>query len=130
MDDKQVVVEVAGMDLVDQTPILDIKPYIPYVDCIDDAVAGFAQQKPEALCSVQFSDHALQQLKYVKQYVAQYKITDFNEFVSQVLAQDPRPAYKKQRRDDKVYGVKLAGVNVEFCYQQQLIVVLDIKPLS
>ncbi|WP_278361048.1 TrmO family methyltransferase domain-containing protein, partial [Idiomarina abyssalis] len=58
-----VVLTVRGADLVDKTPIVDIKPYIPYVDSITDARAGFAQEKPESRMKVKFSDAAEAVLK-------------------------------------------------------------------
>ena len=104
---KQLVINISGLDLLDQTPILDIKPYIPYSDNIDYARAGFAQSEPEALLRVVFSSQAVTDInKFQKKY------TDLSMFIEQVLSQDPRPAYKKKQVDAKVYGMRLYDLNI------------------
>jgi tRNA-Thr(GGU) m(6)t(6)A37 methyltransferase TsaA len=104
---KQVIIHISGLDLLDQTPILDIKPYIPYSDNIDCALAGFAQVEPDKLLDVIFSNQAKKDLK---EY--QNKYTDLSIFIEQVLSQDPRPAYKKKTVDEKVYGMSLYDLNI------------------
>ncbi len=104
---KQTVLHISGLDLLNGTPILDIKPYIPYSDAIVDAQAGFAQAQPDAGLAVVFSQQAQADLK-------KYSDRD-NELallIEQVLQQDPRPAYKKDKADDKVYGMSLYDLNI------------------
>ena len=104
---QQTVLHISGLDLLNGTPIIDIKPYVPYSDAIIDANAGFAQQQPEAGLSVVFSKQAQADIK-------QYSDRD-NELallIEQVLQQDPRPAYKKNKADDKVYGMSLYDLNI------------------
>ena len=99
---------ISGVDLLDQTPVLDIKPYLPYVDSIQEAAAGFAQHAPEAELAVEISPTAKQELS---------KLEDGNylgELLVQVLKQDPRPAYKRASADDKVYGIKLLDYNIRW----------------
>jgi hypothetical protein len=104
---KQVIINISGLDLLDQTPILDIKPYIPYSDNIDYARAGFAQYEPAQLLNVIFSSQAEKDInKYKNQY------TDLSIFIEQVLSQDPRPAYKKKQVDEKIYGMSLYDLNI------------------
>lgn len=93
--------EVSGADLLDGTPIFDIKPYIPYSDSIDDATAGIAQHAPQQPMLVHFSEQAL--LLFKNHDIP----TGFRELIEQVLAQDPRPAYKQNKRDDKEYAMQL-----------------------
>ena len=100
------LLHVGGVDLLDKTPILDIKPYLPYVDSIVDAKAGFAQLAPANNSQVHFTKTAQHQLN------KQPKALNLTELISQVLAQDPRPAYKKHKTDNKVYGMHLHHVNV------------------
>ena len=103
---QQTVLHISGLDLLNGTPIIDIKPYVPYSDAII-ANAGFAQQQPEAGLSVVFSKQAQADIK-------QYSDRD-NELallIEQVLQQDPRPAYKKNKADDKVYGMSLYDLNI------------------
>ena len=106
-DDGQVLLDIGSCDLVDGTPIIDIKPYIPYSDAIEDAVGGFAATKPECL-EVIFSDAALASLD------TQADGAHKRQVIAEVLAQDPRPAYKKRQHDDKEYAVHLFDFNVTF----------------
>jgi tRNA-Thr(GGU) m(6)t(6)A37 methyltransferase TsaA len=96
--------KVRGADLLDGTPILDIKPYVPYVDAIPDARAGFAPEPPPARLAVRFGEAAIEELAGDAQLV---------RLIEAVLAQDPRPAYQ-QDDPERVYGVRLAEVNVRF----------------
>ncbi|HCV05480.1 MAG TPA: tRNA (N6-threonylcarbamoyladenosine(37)-N6)-methyltransferase TrmO, partial [Pseudoalteromonas sp.] len=75
----------SGIDLLDGTPILDIKPYLPYSDAMTDATAGFADTRPETDMSVEFSDEAL---AFIEKQTEQ---PELKAFISNVLKQDPRP---------------------------------------
>ena len=94
-----------GADLLDGTPILDIKPYLPYVEALPDARAGFAPEAP-ALLPVQWTPEARTQAATLA------LDADLLALIDEVLAQDPRPAYA----DDPMreYGVRLDDVNVRF----------------
>lgn len=105
--EKNVTLHISGIDLLDQTPIVDIKPYIPYSDSLPNACAGFAQAEPLASIKVTFSIKAQQELTLLKT-----KPPDLSLLIEQVLAQDPRPAYKKNQIDDKTYGMKLYNLNI------------------
>jgi len=104
---KQLIINISGLDLLDKTPVVDIKPYVPYSDHIIKAQAGFAQQQPYQALSIIFS---VQAQEAVKKYQQEY--ADLTLLIEQVLAQDPRPAYKKQQDDNKVYGMKLYDLNI------------------
>jgi len=110
---------VSGMDLLDGTPIIDIKPYLPYADIELTATAGFAQEKPNNQLTVIYSEKALEQLKEITN-------VDFKKFVSQVLAQDPRPAYQDSETSERIYGVRLSDFNVRWQIQQGVCVVIAI----
>jgi tRNA-Thr(GGU) m(6)t(6)A37 methyltransferase TsaA len=97
-----------GADLLDGTPILDIKPYVPYADAIPDARAGFAPSAPSPK-PVQWT--ALAQLQADTLQVTPL----LRALIEDVLAQDPRPAYRDAMHDTNEYGVWLDGVNVLFC---------------
>lgn len=116
----QYYLELGSVDLVNGTPIIDIKPYIPYSDSIPDAQGGYAEQEPERI-SVTFSEAAQQTL------IAHSEGEIRRAVISQVLAQDPRPAYKKNRADDKLYAVNLYDWNVKFTVNDQAIVVSAIE---
>ncbi len=112
----EVSLVVAGADLVDGTPIVDIKPYIPFTDSVPEAKGGFATQPP-ALKQVEFTQQALLDLKDLTEREQRALV--------QILAQDPRPAYKTQERDDKVYFALLLGYNIGFKAENQRIVVVE-----
>jgi len=106
IDKNSASLEISGADLLDGTPIYDIKPYIPYSDIIDDAQAGVAQEAPDQPMAVIFSEQSISQL------AALDTPSDFKLLIEQVLAQDPRPAYKKGSQDDKEYAVQLYQFDV------------------
>lgn len=116
----QLYLELGSVDLVDGTPIVDIKPYIPYSDSISDATGGYAETEPET-SQVCFSTQALTILQSRKDGLMQQQV------IEQVLAQDPRPAYKKNKSDDKEYAVNLFDLNVKFRVNGNLITVTAIE---
>ncbi|WP_232848731.1 tRNA (N6-threonylcarbamoyladenosine(37)-N6)-methyltransferase TrmO [Bowmanella yangjiangensis] len=101
--------KVGGMDLMDGTPILDIKPYLPYADAIPGASGGFANQAPEPDMQVQYAAEVIPNLLQAEQ--RQPGITDL---IKQVLAQDPRPAYKKKQQDIQEFGMHLGEFNIRW----------------
>ena len=123
LNNKQVEIHVSGLDLLDKTPIIDIKPYIPYSDAIPSADAGFAQEQPIDTLDVSFTAQANGVLQSV---VAEHP--NFKSLVEQILAQDPRPAYKQKLPqsmakdnevdtllfDDKIYGIRLYQFNIKW----------------
>ena len=110
------VLHVGGADLMDGTPIFDIKPYIPYGDCHPDATGGFTDTAGEFLLQVDFPPQLLAKLPEEKQASA-----------IGVLRHDPRPSY--QRDPDRVYGLAFAGFDIRFRVQEDLLSVIDVAPL-
>lgn len=119
---RDVIIELGGVDLVDGTPIVDIKPYIPYSDSLPDALGGFAAKEPETL-NVVFSDNAANQLH------GSHGIHK-KSVISEVLAQDPRPAYKKGKIDTKEYAVHLFNFNVRFTVNDEQVTVTALEPIE
>lgn len=116
----KVQLEISGMDLLDGTPIVDIKPYIPFSDAISDAHAGIAQEPPVEV-PVSFNELAQQKLtKLAMQH------PHLAELISAVLAQDPRPAYKKAKDDPKRYQVALYDLDIFWYARGNGIDVVDI----
>ena len=107
------VIFVAGADLMDGTPIYDIKPYVPYADCHPEAVRGFAQDAPEQKLKVDIPPHLLCLIPEGKR-----------EALAGVLAQDPRPPY--QRDSQRVYGFGFGGLEVHFTVDDGVARVVDI----
>lgn len=116
----QLFLDLGSVDLVDGTPIVDIKPYIPYSDAIGAARGGYAQTEPEQI-DVIFSPSATASLAQLSD--AELK----REVIRQVLAQDPRPAYKKGQVDMKVYAVSLYDLNVKFQVSDNFVTVTAIE---
>jgi hypothetical protein len=98
----------AGIDLLDGTPIIDIKPYLPYSDSMPNASAGFADTRPETQMSVEFSPQAVDFITQQTLY------PDLLAFITNVLKQDPRPAYKKQKNGEQSYGMTLYDFNIRW----------------
>jgi tRNA-Thr(GGU) m(6)t(6)A37 methyltransferase TsaA len=116
----EVSLRIEGADLLDKTPILDVKPYIKFVDSIDDAKSGYANEPP-SLMKVEFSKIALEKIQNTK-------IAQFKELIIEVLSQDPRPAYRHRTDSDtKSYGVLLYGINVIWCVINNIILVTDLN---
>ena len=108
------VLVVRGADLMDGTPIFDVKPYIPYADAHPDARSGFAPDAGTTL-DVRISDTLL--LKVPE---------DKRAALRGVLANDPRPRY--QRDPDRVYAMDFAGLTVRFIVSDRVLTVVDIGP--
>ena len=107
------VLHVGGADLMDGTPIFDIKPYIPYADCQPDATGGFTSTAGDFILNVDFPDELLCQLPEQKR-----------EAAIQVLSHDPRPSY--QRKPDRVYGLTFAGFDIRFRVDDDLLTVVEV----
>ena len=107
------VLYVSGADLVDGTPILDVKPYVPYADCRPEAVGGFAGEAPAAALTVEIPPELLARVPESRR-----------EALAGVLAQDPRPPY--QNDPGRVYGFGFAGLEVRFTVADGVLTVVDI----
>ncbi len=106
---KSVRVYVTGSDLLDGTPIVDIKPYIQYSDAVVDAQSGYAQEEPKRK-QVMWAEQAVNQKEILlKQgHLAEQNVNEFE----QVLSLDPRPAYQEDEK--RIYGMKFADFDVKF----------------
>lgn len=121
--DKQLHIGVQGVDLVNNTPIVDIKPYIPYSDAIIDATSSLANNEPLQTLNVVFSLDAEASLKNLK-------IKDeTRKLIVDVLSQDPRPSYKKNKLDSKIYGITLENINITWQVTNEICEVVDVKAI-
>lgn len=109
-----VVLHVSGVDLLDGTPIYDIKPYLPYADSIPDAVGGFTESLEERRLEVEFSDDLLQKVNEGKR-----------EALRAVLAADPRPSY--QNDPEREYGMRFADYEVRFKVEGKTLRVINVE---
>lgn len=104
----QLILEISGLDLLDGTPILDIKPYLPYSDALPAANGGFADAAPQTAMTVSMSETATLFCEQQQQY------PHLRVFIEKVLQQDPRPPYKKQRDGEQHYGMTLYDYNIKW----------------
>ena len=111
--DSGTVIHVAGADLMNGTPIYDIKPYIPYADCHPDALGGFTDQANEYLLKVDFPEALLAQLP-----------KDKREAAIGILSHDPRPSY--QHSPVRIYGLPFAGFDIRFQVTGNTLTVIEI----
>ena len=110
------VLHVGGADLMDGTPIFDIKPYIPYGDCHPEARGGFTDTADNYLLEVIFPQHLLDQLP-----------ADKREAAIAVLSHDPRPSY--QHSPERIYGLPFAGFDIRFTVVEQILTVKEVIQL-
>ena len=113
-DEYGTVLHVGGADLMDGTPIFDIKPYIPYGDCHPEATGGFTDTAGEFLLNVEFPEELLNILPVEKR-----------EAAIGVLSHDPRPSY--QRKPDRIYGLTFAGFDIRFKVAEDILTVVEIN---
>ncbi|MCF2597092.1 tRNA (N6-threonylcarbamoyladenosine(37)-N6)-methyltransferase TrmO [Pseudoflavonifractor phocaeensis] len=109
------VIRVAGADLMDGTPIYDVKPYLPYADCKPEALGGFAAQPKQASLTVDFPEELLALVPERKR-----------QALRGVLAQDPRPSY--QEDPQRVYGMTFGGLEVKFRVEGDRLTVCQVEP--
>lgn len=111
------VLHVAGADLMDGTPIFDIKPYIPYADSHPDATGGFTDTAEDFMLEVDFPARLLEILPQDKRQAA-----------IGVLSHDPRPSY--QRTPDRVYGLTFAEHDIRFTVTDSVLHVMEVIPCT
>lgn len=107
---------VAGADLMDGTPILDIKPYLPYTDARPDAVGGFSDEVRENTLTVVIPPEQAEKIP-----------ADLREALTELLAEDPRPHY--QNDPERIYGFPFAGYEVRFCVRDGVLTVLSVEAI-
>lgn len=107
------VLIVSGADLLDGTPIFDIKPYLPFADCIVSASGGYAAEHESHRLKVDFSEELLAKIPQEKR-----------EGLIQCLADDPRPSYQE---DDRTYGMRFAEFEIKFIVQENILQVLSVE---
>ena len=114
--DKGIILTVSGADLVDNTPIYDIKPYIPYADSIPDALGGYAEQNKGHRLEVVFPDE-------LKHKIPLEKL----DIITNCLADDPRPSYQE---DGKCYTMRFNKFDVSFSVTGNTLTVTNVKEIS
>lgn len=115
--DKTVNLYLSGVDFVNETPVIDVKPYLPIIESKPDALSGYVNSLPEKLL-VNWSIESLQQLNYLN---IDYQL---KELIEESIAQDPRPVH--QNILDKTYVMKVNQFDVYFCVQDRIAIISQI----
>jgi len=110
------VIYVRGADLMNNTPIVDIKPYIPYADSHPEASSGIFQEVEKIRLQVEIPQEFLQRIP-----------AENLEALKEVLAEDPRPSYQKD--PERIYGLSFARLNIRFRVEEDRLTVLEVEDL-
>jgi len=114
-------------DILDGSPIFDIKPYIQYSDSIENAQCGFAQDIPEAKLSVKFTEQSLINLAQLKSEYGE----KIEHLITETLSFDPRPAYHQTQKDNnREYGIRLYDLNIRWKATNDCAEVLSIQKIA
>jgi tRNA-Thr(GGU) m(6)t(6)A37 methyltransferase TsaA len=103
-------IDVAGTDLVDGTPVLDIKPYLEYADKPAGVISGYADKVDKHRLDVEFSPEALHQCRQIEKEIQ----VNMHSLITQLVSLDPRPAYRLNDKSIQMYGVRLYDYNISF----------------
>jgi mRNA-degrading endonuclease RelE of RelBE toxin-antitoxin system len=111
------------VDILDATPVLDIKPYLPWADTITGADGGFAGNRPDPRLQVRFSREAQLQCRKLKD-----RIPGLASLIIQILENDPRPGYHagSAGKKDKIYGIRIYDLDVKWQVTGKLAQVLSL----
>jgi tRNA (adenine37-N6)-methyltransferase len=118
--DDELIINFSGVDLVNGTPVLDLKPYLPYSDSLEGATVPDAFKKAWSELNVNFNEEALRQCHDIDQ-----NEHGFSALIRGVLSQDPRPAV--QRDAKKEFGISLRGYNIRFRVEKSICQVLSVS---
>lgn len=123
------VLHVSGADLMDGTPIYDIKPYVPYADSHPDAQAGFVDSRAWERLEVRFPEDLKARFSVLLSESGQNEATVRQNILAleELLAQDPRPSYQRQA-GERVYGITFGGQQIRFTVTGRCLTVLNIQP--
>ena len=116
------IVRIPYIDAEDGTPILDIKPYLPYVDAVPAARGGYAPEVPEAVLQVKFTPRAEMQCD---RYATSYP--KLRSLIVHLLELDPRPAYHARTQTRTEFGMRLLEFDVKWRMQDEQVIVLAVE---
>ena len=123
---RRVKLEVSGVDMLDRSPLLDIKPYVPYADSVNEATGGFAEQAPEATLEV----HYLPEVEAA--LLARPDGEGFIHLLRSVIALDPRPAYVRGRDGGREYRMRFQDMEVRWIMDddERNVLVVGVEPVA
>ncbi len=122
IEGEKVTLHVSGVDLLDGTPVVDIKPYVPYVDAIPDARGGFAPTPPDCRLKIAFSDTADRQIAARESG----GLADLRALIIEILQYDPRPAYRSGERGTAQFGMRLYDFDLKWQVEADVVTVLEL----
>lgn len=109
-DGKHMLIDIRGGDFIDGTPVLDIKPYLPYVDAVRDAQGGYAVDSPAQKLAVQFTEDALRAVQAYRD-----RLPDLEATIRAILQYDPRPSYQAEAGNAKTeFGMRLYDFDLKW----------------
>lgn len=108
------VIHISGADILDGTPVYDIKPYLPYADSIPEATGGFTDRLPERILKVEFPKELLMKIK-----------EDKREEITDILKGDPRPSYQDGK--DRIYGIAYGEYEIKFKVEEEILKVVFVE---
>jgi tRNA-Thr(GGU) m(6)t(6)A37 methyltransferase TsaA len=134
-DGGRCLLHLSGADLLDGTPVLDIKPYLPYADALSEADGGYAADFPSNAVSINFSELAEAQCTELERSGT----LGLRQLIEQVLSQDPRPAYfsnkkyadgEKKIAEKQSFGMRLYDFDLRWTVEAGQVDVLELRPVS
>lgn len=123
--DDKIILNIIGGDFLDQTPVIDIKPYIPYTDTIELAQCGYAVNQPEPKLKVSFSEQASSKID-----IAEAQYPRFKMIIEQILQLDPRPAYHENKNIKNEFAIKLYDYDLKWQVIKDEVVVMDLEKIE
>lgn len=121
----KIIVNILGGDFLDGTPVIDIKPYVPYSDSIQTKSSGYADGKPQIKFDIVFADDVKAKIKKDNK-----KYPELEKVITEVLQLDPRPAYKDKKHSNKSYAIKLYDYDLKWHVDGQKIMVTSLTLLD
>ena len=114
----KIILNIVGGDFLDLTPVLDIKPYIPYADSVDTIKAGYAAEKPQPKLKVEFTEQAKAEINK-----SENKYPNIGKIIIEILQLDPRPAYQEKKQIKNEFAIKLYEYDLKWYVENEYVIV-------
>ena len=121
----KIILNIVGGDFLDLTPVLDIKPYIPYADSVDTIKAGYAAEKPQPKLKVEFTEQAKAEINK-----SENKYPNIGKIIIEILQLDPRPAYQGKKQIKNEFAIKLYEYDLKWYVENEYVIVTALTLLD
>ena len=121
----KIILNIVGGDFLDLTPVLDIKPYIPYADSVDTIKAGYAAEKPQPKLKVEFTEQAKAEINK-----SENKYPNIGKIIIEILQLDPRPAYQEKKQIKNEFAIKLYEYDLKWYVENEYVIVTALTLLD